>query len=69
MTSIVNQLNFKAAALKNQEDIFNKLTNEQKITLRVADIFKPEDASVAHTRLEAGGTRGRLVIEFHPEDL
>lgn len=30
MTSIVNQLNFKAAALKNQEDIFNKLTNEQK---------------------------------------
>jgi len=50
-------------------DQLRKLTNEQKITLRVADTFKPEDASVAHTRLEAGGTRGRLVIEFHPEDL
>ena len=34
------------------------------ITLRVAGIFPAEEASQAHRLLEAGGTRGRLVIEF-----
>ncbi len=34
------------------------------ITLRVAATFAPEQASEAHRRLEAGGTRGRLVIVF-----
>jgi NADPH2:quinone reductase len=34
------------------------------ITLRVAATYPPERASDAHRRLEAGGTRGRLVIEF-----
>ncbi len=34
------------------------------LTLRVADVYPPERAGDAHRRLEAGGTRGRLVIEF-----
>lgn len=34
------------------------------ITLRVADVYPPERAADAHRRLEAGGTRGRLVIQF-----
>lgn len=34
------------------------------ITLRVAELYPPERAADAHQRLEAGGTRGRLVICF-----
>ena len=34
------------------------------VTLRVAATYAPEDAPEAHRRLEAGGTRGRLVIAF-----
>jgi NADPH:quinone reductase-like Zn-dependent oxidoreductase len=35
-----------------------------ELTLRVAATYSPEQAADAHRRLEAGGTRGRLVIEF-----
>ena len=35
-----------------------------EITLRVAETYPPERAADAHRRLEAGGTRGRLVIRF-----
>ena len=35
-----------------------------EITLRVAETVSLENAAVAHQRLEAGGTRGRMVIEF-----
>jgi NADPH:quinone reductase-like Zn-dependent oxidoreductase len=35
-----------------------------RLTLRVAATFPPEHAAQAHRRLEAGGTRGRLVIDF-----
>jgi len=35
-----------------------------EITLRVAEAYPPERAADAHRRLEAGGTRGRLVIRF-----
>jgi NADPH2:quinone reductase len=35
-----------------------------KIALRMAEIYPPERAADAHCRLEAGGTRGRLVIQF-----
>jgi len=45
-------------------DRLRALTEEGKLTLRVADTYPPERASDAHARLEAGGTRGRLVIEF-----
>ena len=34
------------------------------ITLRVAATYSPEQAGEAHRRLEAGGTRGRLVLVF-----
>jgi len=34
------------------------------LKLRVADVYPPEQAADAHRRLEAGGTRGRLVITF-----
>ena len=34
------------------------------LTLRVAGTYAAERASEAHRRLEAGGTRGRLVITF-----
>lgn len=34
------------------------------LRLRVADVVTPERAAEAHRRLEAGGTRGRIVIAF-----
>ena len=45
-------------------DRLRALTEAGKLTLRVADTYPPERAFEAHARLEAGGTRGRLVIEF-----
>ena len=45
-------------------DNLRQLAEDGAITLRVADTFAPEQAPEAHRRLEAGGTRGRLVIEF-----
>ncbi len=35
-----------------------------EISLRVAEIYPPERAAEAHRRLEARGTRGRLIIQF-----
>lgn len=34
------------------------------LTLRVADVLPPEQAGDAHRRVEAGGLRGRLVLDF-----
>lgn len=34
------------------------------VSLRVADVYPPEEAAETHRRLEAGGVRGRLIIEF-----
>jgi NADPH:quinone reductase-like Zn-dependent oxidoreductase len=34
------------------------------LTLRVAQTYAPDQTADAHRRLEAGGTRGRLVITF-----
>ncbi len=45
-------------------DRLRQLVESGAVTLRVADTYPPERASDAHRRLEAGGTRGRLVIEF-----
>jgi NADPH:quinone reductase-like Zn-dependent oxidoreductase len=33
-------------------------------TLRVADVLPAEQAAEAHRRLEQGGVRGRLVLDF-----
>lgn len=35
-----------------------------ELTLRVGRTFAPEQAAEAHRLMEAGGTRGRLVLEF-----
>ena len=50
-----------------KKDILETLRQQAEegiLTLRVADSVTIENASEAHKRLEAGGTRGRLVIEF-----
>lgn len=41
-----------------------RLAESGALTLRVAQTYAPEQAADAHRRLEAGGTRGRLVITF-----
>ena len=41
-----------------------KQTEQGELDLRVADTVSPENASEAHRRLEAGGTRGRMVIAW-----
>jgi NADPH:quinone reductase len=45
-------------------DRLRQLVESGVITLRVAATYPPEQAGEAHRRLQAGGTRGRLVIEF-----
>jgi NADPH:quinone reductase-like Zn-dependent oxidoreductase len=45
-------------------DRLRQLVESGAITLRVAGTYPPERAGEAHRRLEAGGTRGRLVIAF-----
>jgi NADPH:quinone reductase len=45
-------------------DQLRQLAENGVLTLRVADTYPPECAGDAHRRLEAGGTRGRLVITF-----
>jgi NADPH:quinone reductase-like Zn-dependent oxidoreductase len=37
---------------------------EGALTLRVARVFPADDAAAAHRQLEAGGVRGRLVLDF-----
>ena len=41
-----------------------QLVTDGKLTLRVAAELPAEHAGAAHRRLEAGGTRGRLVLTF-----
>jgi NADPH:quinone reductase-like Zn-dependent oxidoreductase len=47
-----------------QLDRLRQQVEAGELTLRVADVYPPERAAEAHRRLEAGGTRGRLVIQF-----
>jgi NADPH:quinone reductase len=48
-------------------DRLGRQVEEGAVTLRVAGTYPPERAGEAQARLEAGGTRGRLVIQFAPE--
>lgn len=63
-------INFTTTFVREYDGAFDKLdrlrqlADEGAITIRVADTFAPEQAPDAHRRLEAGGTRGRLVIRF-----
>lgn len=45
-------------------DGLRRLAEEGAVTLRVAGTVPKEDAATAHRHLEAGGFRGRFVIEF-----
>jgi NADPH2:quinone reductase len=45
-------------------DRLRQLAEEGRVTLRVAAVLPADQAPDAHRRLEAGGTRGRLVLEF-----
>ena len=63
-------IHFTATRVTNYAQAFEKLDRLRQqveageITLRVAEVYPPERAADAHRRLEAGGTRGRLVIQF-----
>jgi NADPH:quinone reductase-like Zn-dependent oxidoreductase len=63
-------IHFTATMVRNYAFEFEKLdrlrrqVEEGQITLRVAEVYPPERAADAHRRLEAGGARGRLVIQF-----
>jgi hypothetical protein len=48
-------------------DRLRRQVEEGAVTLRVAGTYAPDRAGEAQARLEAGGTRGRLVIQFSPE--
>jgi NADPH:quinone reductase-like Zn-dependent oxidoreductase len=63
-------IHFTATFVRSYAQEFEKLDRLRQqveageITLRVAEVYPPERAADAHRRLEAGGTRGRLVIQF-----
>ena len=63
-------INFTATWVSEYNCDFKKLDKLRQqvedglITLRVADTVKPQNASEAHKRLDAGGTRGRMVISW-----
>ncbi len=63
-------IRFTATMVRDYDGAFEKLdrlrqqVEDGAITLRVAATYPPEHAGEAHRRLEAGGTRGRLVIQF-----
>lgn len=45
-------------------DLLRQHVEDGLLSLRVAQTFPAADAAEAHRRLEAGGVRGRLVLEF-----
>jgi NADPH:quinone reductase-like Zn-dependent oxidoreductase len=63
-------IHFTATSVRTYAQEFEKLDRLRQqveagmIMLRVAEVYPPERAAEAHRRFEAGGTRGRLVIQF-----
>ncbi|MGQ5259951.1 NADP-dependent oxidoreductase [Micromonospora sp. ZYX-F-536] len=49
---------------RDKLDLLRRLAEGGGLTLRVAGRFPPEESVRAHRLLEAGGVRGRLIIEF-----
>ncbi len=52
------------ATARDRLDGLRRLVEEGRLTLRVAATYPAAAAAEAHRRLEAGGTRGRLVLEW-----
>ena len=63
-------IHFTATLVRSYSNEWEKLDRLRQqveageLTLRVAEVYPPERTAEAHRRLEAGGTRGRLVIGF-----
>jgi len=63
-------IRFTATLVRSYAEEWEKLDRLRQqveageITLRVADVYPPERTADAHRRLEAGGTRRRLVVQF-----
>jgi NADPH:quinone reductase-like Zn-dependent oxidoreductase len=63
-------IRFTATSVRSYSQEWEKLDRLRQqveageITLRVAEVYSPERAADAHHRLETGGTRGRLIIQF-----
>ncbi|MDB6170799.1 MAG: Zinc-type alcohol dehydrogenase-like protein [Chthoniobacteraceae bacterium] len=64
------EISFSRTFVMNYDGEFEKLDHLRRqvengtLSLRLAATYPKERAAAAHQRLEAGGTRGRLVIEF-----
>ena len=52
------------AKSRDKLDALSRLASEGRLSLRVAGTFPKTAAAEAHRRFEAGGVRGRFVIEF-----
>jgi NADPH:quinone reductase-like Zn-dependent oxidoreductase len=52
------------ATAQDKLDELGRLVEDGRLTLRVARTFPAEQTGEAHRVLEAGGTRGRLVVVF-----
>jgi NADPH:quinone reductase-like Zn-dependent oxidoreductase len=53
-----------AATATNLLDALVRQVEDHTLTLRVADVLPANQAAEAHRRFEAGGVRGRLVLDF-----
>jgi NADPH:quinone reductase-like Zn-dependent oxidoreductase len=56
-----------STAFATSTALFDQLVRQVEqgiLTLRVADVLPADQAAEAHRRLEAGGVRGRLVLDF-----
>jgi NADPH:quinone reductase-like Zn-dependent oxidoreductase len=49
---------------REQLERLREQAEKGELTLRVADVLPAAEAAEAHRRLEAGGVRGRLVLDF-----
>ncbi|GAA2087707.1 NADP-dependent oxidoreductase [Brevibacterium salitolerans] len=54
----------KYARRRDLLEELRRLAEAGRVRPRVADVLPKEAAAVAHRRLEAGGVRGRLILEF-----
>ena len=59
-TLVANSVASDTRRLEQVRDLAERAT----LTLRVAEVVPAERAAEAHRRLERGGLRGRLVLDF-----